>query len=82
MRTIEDVRTFAFPINIEEDKDGFFAECIILPGCVTQGDTYEEAVHNIKEAIHLYVQTLEDDGLEIPQLAVIPAGLQTVEISV
>ncbi len=43
------------------------AECPSLPGCVSQGETREAAVANIREAIHAYVGALEDDGLEVPE---------------
>jgi predicted RNase H-like HicB family nuclease len=32
-----------------------------LPGCITEGDTKEEALKNIKEAIELYLEPVEDD---------------------
>jgi predicted RNase H-like HicB family nuclease len=37
-----------------------------LPGCVSQGDTWEEAVANIREAIEGYIEVLEEDGKPIP----------------
>jgi predicted RNase H-like HicB family nuclease len=41
------------------DEDGYWiAECPSLPGCVSQGETKEEALANIKEAIDLYVDVL------------------------
>jgi len=43
------------------------AEVPSLPGCVSQGKTREEAVDNIKEAIHGYIKALEEDGLPIPE---------------
>lgn len=43
---------------IEQDDDGFYAYCPELPGCQTQGDTFEEAVANIREAAALYMSTL------------------------
>ncbi|MFT5370208.1 MAG: putative RNase H-like HicB family nuclease [Candidatus Latescibacterota bacterium] len=42
-------------------------ECPSLPGCISQGKTKEEALINIKEAIDLYVETLEEDGLPVPE---------------
>jgi predicted RNase H-like HicB family nuclease len=42
------------------------AECPSLPCCVSQGDTKENAIRNIREAIEGYVQALEEDGLEVP----------------
>lgn len=42
-----------FKVILEEDKEdgGFIIECPALPGCASQGDTVEEALENIKEAI-------------------------------
>jgi predicted RNase H-like HicB family nuclease len=37
-----------------------------LPGCISEGDTYDEALVNIKEAIALYLESLQADGLPIP----------------
>ncbi len=42
-----------FSVIIEQDKQGFVAECLDLQGCYTQGKTYEEVVKNIKDAIKL-----------------------------
>jgi predicted RNase H-like HicB family nuclease len=48
-------------------EDGqWVAECLSLPGCVSQGQTREEAVSNIREAIQLYVMVLEEDHLPVP----------------
>jgi predicted RNase H-like HicB family nuclease len=41
-------------------------ECPSLPGCISQGATREEAIANIKDAIQLYIATLEEDGLPVP----------------
>ena len=49
---------------IEADDHGYFAYCPELPGCYSQGDTYEEAVANIQEAIELYVETLPPEERE------------------
>ena len=49
-------------------EDGqWVAECLSLPGCVSQGQTRKEAVSNIREAIRLYVTVLEEDQLAIPE---------------
>ena len=48
-------------------EDGFWvAECPSLPGCISQGETREEAVTNIREAIDLYVEALDEDGISVP----------------
>ncbi|GMB92280.1 type II toxin-antitoxin system HicB family antitoxin [Helicobacter ailurogastricus] len=52
-----------FNAVIEKDKDGYFAFVPSLQGCVSQGESYEEALINIKEAIELYLETLEADEL-------------------
>ena len=51
-----------FPIIIEKDKDGYYATCPTLTGCSTQGESYEEAVDNIRDAIKLYVQDCIKDN--------------------
>jgi predicted RNase H-like HicB family nuclease len=49
-------------------EDGFWVvECPNLPGCVSQGETRQEAIANIKEAIETYVAVLEEDGLPVPE---------------
>lgn len=40
--------------------------CPSLPGCVSQGKTKAEAIKNIKEAIQVYIDTLEDLGEPVP----------------
>lgn len=45
-------------VVIEKDSDGFYAYCPALPGCQTQGDSFEEIMANIKEAAELYLETL------------------------
>ncbi|RMD49516.1 MAG: type II toxin-antitoxin system HicB family antitoxin [Candidatus Thermofonsia bacterium] len=48
-------------------EDGMWvAECPSLPGCIAQGDTKEAAIANIREAIELYIETLVEDGIEVP----------------
>lgn len=46
---------------IEHDRDGFFAYVPALKGCVSQGDTVEETLSNIKEAIELYLEDVGED---------------------
>lgn len=42
----------------------WIAECLSLPGCISQGDTKEDAIRNIREAIELYIEALQEDGIE------------------
>ena len=47
---------FTFPVLIEGDSDGYFAYCPSLQGCYTRGDTFEEALVNIEDAVRLHVE--------------------------
>jgi predicted RNase H-like HicB family nuclease len=54
------------PIVVESDKDGDFVPCPALQGCYSQGETYEDAVANIKDAIRLHVADRVADGEKFP----------------
>jgi predicted RNase H-like HicB family nuclease len=55
-------------VLIYPGEDGFWvAECPSLPGCISQGESREDVVRNIREAIDLYIEALEDDKLPVPQ---------------
>jgi predicted RNase H-like HicB family nuclease len=47
-------------VVIESDADGFYAHCPVLPGCQSQGNTMDEAMANIQEAVELYLETLDE----------------------
>ncbi len=49
------------------EEGGYVVSVPALPGCATQGETFEDAVYMIKDAIQLYLSVLKDDGEEIPQ---------------
>lgn len=61
------MKTYRFSVVIEKDEDGYFAFCPELQGCYTQGDTYEEALENIKDAIRLHIEDRLEADEEIPQ---------------
>jgi predicted RNase H-like HicB family nuclease len=50
-------------VVIEKDEFGYYAYCPELEGCQTQGDSIEEVLVNIKEAIELYLETLPKDEI-------------------
>jgi predicted RNase H-like HicB family nuclease len=55
-------------VILYRDEDGYWiVECPSLPGCLSQGETKEKALENIKEAIHGYIAALEEDGIAVPQ---------------
>lgn len=47
-------------VVIEKDEYGYYAYCPELKGCHTQGDTFEEITENIREAILLYLETMDE----------------------
>ena len=51
-----------FKIVLEESEDGGYTVYVpSLPGCVSEGETIEEATENIEEAIQLYLEPVDDD---------------------
>jgi len=67
-----------FRVLIEPDEDGVFvAECPVLPGCISQGKTHEEAIANIRDAIQGYVHSLKKHNEAIPG----PVAEEIVEVS-
>jgi predicted RNase H-like HicB family nuclease len=65
-----------YPVVIEKDPEagGYVVYCPTLKGCVSQGETEEEALDNIKDAIETYLDRIED----LKRLN----KLRTVEVSV
>jgi predicted RNase H-like HicB family nuclease len=52
-----------FTVTIDRDEDGVWvAECPAIPGCVSQGDTKEQAIENIKEAIAACLEVRAERG--------------------
>ena len=51
-------------IVINKDEHGYYAYCPALPGCQTQGDTFEETMVHIREAIELYLETMTPEEIE------------------
>jgi predicted RNase H-like HicB family nuclease len=63
-------------IVLEPSEDGGFTAIVpSLPGCISEGDTREEALANIRDAIELYLEPVEDDTSFSP-------GAEELEISV
>jgi len=54
-------------IILEPSEEGGYTVIVpALPGCVSEGDTREEAIKNIREAIELYLEQAEDDSVFAP----------------
>ena len=58
---------FTVTVTLDRDEDDIWiAECPSIPGCVSQGDTRDEAVANIQEAIALCLEVRVEKGLPTP----------------
>ena len=72
---------YSFTAIIEPDGGQFHAHVPALPGCHSFGDTPDEALINIQEAIQLHVESMLEDGEEIPQ-ELEPTKVERVTVSV
>lgn len=60
-----------FKVVLEpSDEGGFTVYVPSLPGCISEGETEEEALKNIQEAIELYLESVEDDWVLDEQMRV------------
>ena len=63
----EKMEEYMYTVIIEKEQEGgYHAFCPILQGCHTQGETYEETLENIKDAIKLYIESLKSHNETIP----------------
>ena len=66
-----------YAVIIEKGPTSYGAQVPDLPGCVAAAETGEEASTLIREAIELYVETLREDGLPVPE----PQSYELVEVA-
>ena len=71
---------YRISVIVEKDADGYYAFCPGLQGCYTQGDTYEEAMENIEDAIHLHIEDRKEAGEDIPLIESI--SMTSLEVAV
>jgi len=57
------------------DEGGYTAYVPSLPGCISEGDTREQAISNIKEAIELYLEPVEDDLTPSPDIEIMDVAV-------
>jgi len=58
---------YKFTVVVERDEDGLYVASVpLLQGCYSQGETYEEALENIKDAIRLHIEARQSLGESIP----------------
>jgi len=66
-----------YTVVLEREADGGFVISVpALPGCISQGDSREDALRNIKEAIEVYVEDCNESGDPVPR----DVGHEYVEI--
>lgn len=76
-------RALSYSVFYEQATEGGFVVLVpALPGCHSQGETLEEAEHNIKEAIALYLEGLVAHGEAVPEEGPSFQGRVTVPVSV
>ncbi len=63
-------------VVLEKSEEGGYTVFVpSLPGCISEGDTREQAVANIKEAIELYLEPVEDDSDFAPTAEIVDVTL-------
>lgn len=55
-----------YHFKIHKEPNGYWAECVELDGCQTQGDTLAELTHNMSEALNLYLDEPESSKIVFP----------------
>ncbi len=69
---------YRYTVVVERDERGMYiAYCPALQGCYTQGETYEEVMENVREAIELNIEARKEMGEEIP----IEMAIEEVEVN-
>ncbi len=71
---------FDLPVILEKDADGYFVYCPRLQRCYSQGDTYEEAITNITDAIKLHLEERLANDEPIPDVQSL--SLTSVKVAV
>ena len=66
MKTAKSTKILTYEVIFEEAEEGGYSVSVAsLPGCISEGDTFEEAKRNITEAISAYLESLAKDGQQI-----------------
>lgn len=73
------MRRYTILLIPDPEEGGFTVTVPALPGCITEGDTFEEALDNARDAIRLYLEDLAAEGEPIPEEAT-PPELAAVEV--
>jgi predicted RNase H-like HicB family nuclease len=71
---------YRYLVVIEKGENNYGAYAPDVPGCGTVGDTVEEALENIKEALELHLEGTLEDGDPVPEAAHVKAHFVEVEV--
>ena len=70
-KTVQDYLELPYTIEVIRDNEpenpGWAARVVELPGCITQGDTFEELEAMVEDAMRLWIETALEDGLTVPE---------------
>ncbi|MDP2950744.1 MAG: type II toxin-antitoxin system HicB family antitoxin [Chloroflexota bacterium] len=70
---------YQFTVVVERDEDGvYIASCPALQGCYSQGESYQEAIENLRDAIKLHIEARQSLGEPVP----IEVAVDRLEINV
>lgn len=73
------MRRYTVLLIPDTDEGGFVVKVPALPGCVTQGETFEEAVENAKDVIEVWIEAAQAAGESVPE-EVEPPHLVSVSV--
>jgi predicted RNase H-like HicB family nuclease len=61
-----------YPVVLEKSDEGYSVNCPALPGCWSQGDTEQEALDNIRDAIHEHLEVLREqlNGADVREVEI------------
>ena len=77
------MKRYTLQVVIEQDEDGIFiAECPALQGCYAQGETFEEAIENIKDVIVMCIEELKEEGTKVDLKYPEIIGIKNIEVAV
>ncbi len=69
---------FRYTIIIEKAGNNYSAYCPDLPGCIATGQTVEETVERMKEAMAFHIEGLKKEGLKIPEPTTTAVSIEVV----
>ena len=67
------IRQYTALFESDKENDGYTATIPSLPGCISEGDTFEEALKNIQEAASLYLEVMREEEIPLEEKNVIIA---------